>query len=254
MNVSQEIWNTYIKALSQINKRAAADMLRWIEKNGIADRRALVEHAYGLATVYGEGSAALAAEMYDAIAVVEGVALPPAEVAATATWQETSDGIYGVLAKSSNSNMLSSVVYRLVKLAGVDTTAKNAIRDKAQWAWIPSGETCAFCIMLASNGWQTASKNILKGGHATHVHANCDCTFAIRHDSTTNYRGYDPQKYRDMYYDAPLDGEAPNATNRINAMRREFYAENRDRINAQKRNAYAKRVALNSSAAEETKV
>jgi hypothetical protein len=30
-----------------------------------------------------------------------------------------------------------------------------------------------------------------------------------------------------MYYDAPLkDGQTPSAKNRINAMRREFYAEN----------------------------
>ena len=54
-----------------------------------------------------------------------------------------------------------------------------------------------------------------------------------------------------MYYGADLDGEAPSAHNRINAMRREFYAENKDEINAQKRSAYAKRIERDSPQAEE---
>jgi uncharacterized protein VirK/YbjX len=62
--------------------------------------------------------------------------------------------------------------------------------------------------------------------------------------------GYRPQEYLDMYQDA--DGNTP--TQRINAMRREFYAENKEVINAQKRSAYAKRMERNSSAAEEINV
>jgi hypothetical protein len=62
--------------------------------------------------------------------------------------------------------------------------------------------------------------------------------------------GYDPEKYRDMYYNA--DGSSPEA--RINSMRREFYADNKEIINEQKRSAYAKRMERNSSAAEEINV
>jgi hypothetical protein len=56
-----------------------------------------------------------------------------------------------------------------------------------------------------------------------------------------------------MYEDAPLrEGQRATAKNRINAMRREFYKENKDEINAQKREAYAKRQEeLNSSQATE---
>ena len=53
-----------------------------------------------------------------------------------------------------------------------------------------------------------------------------------------------------MYYDA--DGRTPQE--RINALRREFYNENKEIINEQKRSAYAKRVERNSSAAEEINV
>jgi hypothetical protein len=146
--------------------------------------------------------------------------------------------------------MMANAIGRLVKQTGADTTLKNALRDGAEFAWIPSGDTCAFCITLASRGWQKASKAAIKGGHAEHIHANCDCTYAIRFDSSTNVRGYDPDKYREMYDDA--DGSSPKP--KINAMRREFYAENKEEINEQKRSAYEKRQELNSSAAEETDV
>ena len=81
------------------------------------------------------------------------------------------------------------------------------------------------------------------------VHANCDCTYAIRFDDS-EVEGYDPRKYEEMYYDA--DGKKPQ--DRINAMRREFYAQNKDEINAQKRSAYEKRKERESSAAEEINV
>ena len=91
------------------------------------------------------------------------------------------------------------------------------------------------------------SKRALKNGHAEHIHANCDCTYAVRFDGKTNVGGYNPDKYRRMYYDA--DGYSPK--DKINSLRREFYAENKEEINRQKRDAYAKRKELNSSKAEE---
>ena len=158
--------------------------------------------------------------------------------------------VNGTLKQTQQPEAVSSAVGRLVKLAGVDTTMQNALRDGAEWAWIPSGDTCAFCLALSSRGWQRASKAALKNGHAEHVHANCDCTYAVRFDSSTQVAGYDPTRYRQLYEAAP--GGSPDA--KINALRREFYAENRDKINAQKRSAYARRRALNSSAAEELDV
>ncbi|MBQ1756264.1 MAG: hypothetical protein IIZ96_05930 [Oscillospiraceae bacterium] len=139
---------------------------------------------------------------------------------------------------------------RLVKMAGVDTTMQNALRDGAEWAWVPHGDTCAFCITLASRGWQRASKKALKGGHAEHIHANCDCTYAVRFDGKSNVAGYYPDDYLEMYESA--DGLKPK--DKINAMRREFYAQNSAEINAQKRDAYEKRQERNSSAAEEADV
>ena len=88
--------------------------------------------------------------------------------------------------KDQNPENLPSGVSRLVKRAGADTTLHNAVRDGAQWAWVPNGDTCPFCITLASRGWQTASQKLLKNGHAEHIHSNCDCEFAVRFHSGTS--------------------------------------------------------------------
>ena len=127
---------------------------------------------------------------------------------------------------------LQQGVSRMVKQAGADTTTRNAIRDGAEWAWVPHGDACPFCRMLASNGWQKASKNLLKKGHAQHIHANCDCEFAVRFSREFDVAGYDPEAYLRQYRAAGSD---------INSWRRIDYAARKDAINAQKRAAYAVR-------------
>ena len=262
--VPQKIWNDYVRQLSRINKTAAAKVKAYLIKYGIPETyeatQALMDYSNSLVMKYGEASAALSCEMYDAISLAEGAPVPAAVPAALPDYGMVAKAINGTV-KLANIEIISGAVERLVKMPGEDTMLKNAIRDKAEYAWIPSGDTCAFCIALASNGWQTASKSILDGGHAEHIHAHCDCTFAIRHNSSTNVAGYKPEKYKEMYDDADTssygmtDGHWQNmSTARINGMRREAYAENKEKINAQKRSAYEKRKELESSKAEEIKV
>ncbi len=257
--ITAKAWNNYIAVLRRLDSRASAEMLAMVtqmseqyNRNEITRTQyenALINYAYSLATKYGEGAGAVACEMYDAIAALQGVVVPAAVPAETATIAETAKAVKGTL-KTGNAEIVAGAVGRLVKLAGVDTMQQNALRDGAQWAWIPSGDTCAFCITLASRGWQRASKNAIKNGHAEHVHSNCDCTYAVRHSADLDVEGYEPQKYLDMYYGT---GES-TPQERINAMRREFYNENKEIINEQKRSAYAKRTERNSSAAEEINV
>jgi hypothetical protein len=169
--------------------------------------------------------------------------------APTAKYGEVAKAVYGTKLQSSDPNVMANAIGRMVKLAGVDTMQQNALRDGAEWAWIPSGDTCAFCLTLASRGWQRASKEAIKNGHAEHVHANCDCTYAIRFSSDLNVEGYDPDEYKTLY-----DSKSGTPEEKINAMRRQFYAENKEIINEQKRSAYEKRKELNSSEAEEINV
>lgn len=229
MRITEKTWVEYIGRLSRLNAKAGQEMAAYLAKHGTGDTAALIDYAYALAQKYGEGSAELACQMYDAIAEASGADVPAAEPAEPASYDETADMVY---ATQNSPPLLQSGVSRLVKQAGADTTLKNAIRDGAEWAWVPHGDTCPFCITLASNGWQPASKKALKGGHAQHIHANCDCEYAIRFDSRTTVAGYDPDKYLEQYNAAGGD---------INAMRRQQYGKDKKRINAQKRAAYASR-------------
>ena len=253
MTISRKVWQRYIDGLRKVNDEAAQQAWKyltahWDDMSTQAGIDALIDYCFGLATKYGDAASALAAQMYDAMAAATGASVAPALPAETATMQEVAQAVVGTI-KTGNPEIVSSSVGRLVKMAGVDTTMQNALRDGAEWAWIPVGDTCAFCITLASRGWQRASKKAIKGGHAEHIHANCDCTYAIRFDDS-EVEGYSPRTYADLYQGA--DGRTP--TQKINALRREFYAENREAINAQKRSTYAKRVERESSAAEELDV
>lgn len=228
--ISISEWTKYRDLLKKLSETAADEFRdavwgangRWkgVGLGGIP-RDDLIDYAYALVTKYGEGSSALAAEMYDEMALLSKAKVPPAIPAETASIDDVGKALNGAIKVSDNEEYVSSVVNRLVKQAGQDTTLQNAMRDGAQFAWIPAGESCAFCITLASNGWQYASKNSIKNGHAEHIHANCDCAYAVRFDSTTQVKGYDPDKYKKMYYGA--EGKTPK--DKINAMRREQYAE-----------------------------
>lgn len=253
MRISQRAWTQYINALRKINDAAFKSMKGYLDTYGLPtdkqEEDALIDIATAVARKYGEASAAVSAEFYDKIGRMAGRILPAALPADDPTVHEVAKAVIGT-AKTGNPEIVAGSVSRLVKQQGVDTTMHNAIRDGAEWAWVPQGETCAFCITLASRGWQRASKQALRGGHAEHIHANCDCTYAIRFDERSNVAGYDPEKYREMYDDA--EGRKPK--DKINALRRDLYAENREKILEQKADAYEKRKELNSSAAEEADV
>ena len=218
--------------LARLNQSAGQLMADYIAAHGTGDTDALIAYAHALVTKYGEGSAELACQMYDALAAAAKAGVPAAEPAQPASYGEVARMVQ---ATKASPPQMQRGVSRLVKRAGADTTLKNALRDGAEFAWVPQGDTCAFCLTLASRGWQKASQAAIKGGHAEHIHANCDCEYAIRFDGASTVAGYDPEKYLKQYRDAGSD---------VNALRRVNYARNRERINAQKRAAYAARKAL----------
>lgn len=216
--------------LARLNQRAGQLMADYIAAHGTGDTDALIAYANALVTKYGEGSAELACQMYDALAAAARAGVPAAEPAEPASYGEIARMVQ---ATKASPPQMQRGVSRLVKRAGADTTLKNALRDGAEFAWVPQGDTCAFCLTLASRGWQKASQAAIKGGHAEHIHANCDCEYAIRFDGTSTVAGYNPDEYLRRYRAAGSD---------VNALRRVNYAAKRERINAQKRAAYAARV------------
>ena len=250
MRISQSAWRRYISTLRAINDKASADIQKWIQTFAISedgsivtdigtirdnDGNSFIDYCYLVTQEYGNAAGAVSAQMYDALAELEGVSVPPAEMADNATYHDVAKTVNGVLKTSHNVDEMTGAVSRLVKKVGCDTTLKNAYRDRAQFAWIPAGDTCAFCIALASNGWVNVSAQKIKKGypHAEHIHSNCDCTYAIRFNQDTEVEGYDPSKYNKVF-DAAEDiaeeqgrdvGGNNFSKDNINAVRRMQYAQ-----------------------------
>ena len=232
MQITEKAWVEYITKMSQISQKAADLMQSWVQKNGLENDKALLDYAYALSQHYGQAIGALSCQMYEATAAAQGVIVPTAEVADLPDYGEVAKAVKGT--KKQSPNNIPGTLARLVKQVGADTTLKNAERDGAQFAWVPHGDTCAFCITLAFRGWQYMSKKAMRNGHAEHIHAHCDCEYAVRFDGKSTVAGYDPDKYLEEYYDANGD---------INEMRRKRYAQNKDAINARKRELYASKKA-----------
>jgi hypothetical protein len=252
MNISTEVWKKYIKGLSEVSDQAKNLVLRYLDSHHIdnfEDRQAFIDYCFGISTKYGEAAAEFACQMYDTEAEYEGVTLPYAEPAPTAEMSEVAKAVNATLGIML-ADVTASAISRLVKRAGQDTTLQNAIRDKAYYAWIPTGDTCPFCLSIAAEGWKKATQKALAGGHAEHIHGNCNCAYAIKHIEETDYAAYNPDEYKEIMSAA----EGNTKEEKLNSIRRMAYKENKERINAQKRSVYEKHKELNSSEAEEINV
>lgn len=222
-------YSKYASTQEKIRKTASDMMQKWVDKNGVEDRQKAIQFAKALSDKYGEAAASYACDMYDAIALSQNAKVPPAVPADTASWEEVGKAINGSLKQSIDGNLISGVVERLVKQAGEDTMLHNAARDRAEFAWIPDGGACAFCIMLASRGWQRASKDLLIS-HAEHIHANCGCEFAIRFDKNSGVKGYNPDALKKMY-DEAAPGKSSYA--KMKALRKDIEREASTKSNSE---------------------
>lgn len=227
MQITRNSWKRYSSEQEKIRNKAAAEMKAYIEKYGVEDKAQIVAYANGLVTKYGEAAAAYACEMYDAIANASKADVLAAQPAEIASYSDVAQAINGSLLVSVAGLMAVRVVERLVKQAGADTMLQNAMRDRAEFAWIPDGGACPFCMGIGAEGWKVASARITNGGHAEHIHASCNCEFAIRFDKKSNVAGYNPDEYKKALEE--------QSEQEIRAEQRE---ENADVINEQKRAAY----------------
>lgn len=136
MKIAEKTWVSYVTRLARLHEEAGRKMADYLARHGTRDSAALIDYAAALVQQYGEGSAELACQMYDALAAASGADLPPAEPASPADYGEAARMVNGT---KQSPPLLQSGVSRLVKRTAADTTLKNAIRDGAQWAWVPHG-------------------------------------------------------------------------------------------------------------------
>lgn len=253
MVITEDVWRNYIDGLEKVDKTVKALVLKYLSTHEVDSddgRSAFISYCFGLVTKYGEAAAEFACQMYDAVSELENAGVDYAEPAETATYSEVAKAVNGTMKNLLRAEIVAAAMGRLVKLAGQDTTLQNAIRDKAYFAWIPLGDTCPFCLAIAAEGWQKAGEKTLSGGHAEHIHGNCNCSYSIKHKETTLYPFYSPKKYQELFENA----EGDTKEEKLNSVRRIAYDKNKEKINAQKRSAYERTKLLNSPDAEEINV
>ena len=105
-------------------------------------------------------------------------------------------------------------------------------RSNAGYARVPVGETCAWCLMLASLGYWYRSEQTALGIDPDHYHAHCDCV-AVPYYAPEEIDGYDDYRAylsmytaaRDAYHDGDYSQEVAERIERA----RQSHAERSDR-------------------------
>lgn len=170
----------------------------------------VTQTAVAIAEKYGMLGCELGAQWYDLCSELAGLDVDPAylpdpdvetiERAANAAAGKSRKGDYGAF-----NNFLNNMVMTSIRETGQANLWRDYDRGRApgRWARVPIGETCAWCLMLASQGAWYVSEQSALGKEAGHYHSDCDCV-AVYHAEPDGIAGYgrDLDYYKKLYYDA----------------------------------------------------
>lgn len=190
------------------------------------------EVAVAIAAKYQMLGSRLGALWYDVCAELAGLRLDPAELI-----DIDLEAIERKLSSADTEQEITNTISEIIKEAMRQTGEAALWRDhrrglkKGKWCRVPTGDTtCAWCLMLASNGaWYLSEETALGGtpdvieeipingkmqktarftpsdelrDEASHYHANCDC-IAVYYADAEDIAGYDALfDYKAMYYAA----------------------------------------------------
>lgn len=177
---------------------------------------AVIDVAVAVAEKFAFLGSELGAQWYDLCTQLAGVDAEPAELQQTDT--ETLRAKAESIASKSQEPFgktfeyyMQNIINDSIRLTGDANLKRDYYRGLApgKWARVPVGETCAWCLMLASQGAWYVSEESALGEEAGHYHRGCDCK-AVYHADAESIRGYSGQlaRYKAMYYDAENIREA----------------------------------------------
>lgn len=200
-----------LSADAQAKVRPALEsLLRSWEQGGGGDVAAIRERAYetieAVLGYYADTcAAARAAEYYDAVRASQGF---PGKYQAVAESLRDPDATLGAVryfvgkvVENAPEVFVSMCLTRVdeeIRRSANRCVAHNARKDpaKPRYARVPRGETCGFCLMLASFGFYAKTEEA-----AEHSHAHCDCRIVPGFNGETTVRGYDPDGMYERYND-----------------------------------------------------
>lgn len=90
---------------------------------------------------------------------------------------------------------------------------KQSCKDgNVQWARVPTGrETCGYCFMLASRGFDYVSEDTAKAGS----HVGCDCIVVPGKGGRTEIDGYHPEELYERWLECKEAAESTRYTDVI---------------------------------------
>jgi hypothetical protein len=161
-----------------------------------------IETVSAAVTAYGDAVSTCAADLYDEMAETSGAKLSSAALDTEDVTEYIDKEVRFQAGKLSDGNV-SDFVTAVAKAAQMQTLRKanstmmkNVKRDGLRYARVPmGGETCTFCVMLASRGFVYLSAKT--AGEGTHYHNHCRCKVVPSFDkkgNATTVEGYDPDE------------------------------------------------------------
>lgn len=206
---------SFANVSNELMQAAQSEFLRAI--NADMTNEEIMQAAAAVAAKFRLLGAELGAQWYDLCARLAGVDVDPADVdAAVASYDaslvraESAYGTYKAIPQGmAVDKFFADFVTSQVQASIRDTGNANLWRDYmrgvrgGRWARVPVGETCAWCLMLASNGaWYLTEESAL-GREAGHYHVHCNCV-AVYYTDAERIAGYGQTlgEYKEMYYQA----------------------------------------------------
>lgn len=235
---------------TQLVEYAIEEFQYWV-KQGLTE-----EELFSIATQLGEKYGLLASELgaqwYDLCTQLAEIEAEPAELSPVSTEDINARVTAAMNAEpglidSVFNSYLQNVINDSIRKTGSDNLWRDYERGLAggKWARVPVGETCAWCLMLASNGAWYLSEETALGTSADHYHNKCNC-IAVYHADAESIKGYkELEKYKQMYYSAS-DMRIANSKGRekypeeleerVDAARAKFEAEEQAKADEAKAN------------------
>ena len=205
---------------SQLIQAAFDEFMEYVYEGMTTDE--VIDAATNVAMKFSNLGCELGAQWYDLCSELAGLDVEPAylpEVNA-ADIHAHARAVVGKAPEGSPveavmNNFLQNIIQNSVRDTGDANLWRDYERGMAggRWARVPVGDTCAWCLMLASQGAWYLSEESALGKEAGHYHSDCNCT-AVYHADPDSIAGYSAlKKYKGMYYDAE-NARSANASKR----------------------------------------
>lgn len=168
-------------------------------------REASIEIMEDCPAAYGDKAQALSAELFDEICEAEGIdAAPGAIFDYLISHSKLVEKVHYFAGKlvggdwdgyaGSNADLASFYVHR----SALENMSRNRYANGVKYARVGTGrETCGYCFMLSSLGFDYRSEMTASAGS----HEHCDCIIVPGVDGVTTIDGYDPKGMRKRWND-----------------------------------------------------